>query len=238
MSRLSIRWVAVLLVIGVAAALIGAYLDWMWWHPTKGILITLVAIGALLLAGVLAALRRRVASRVALGALALGAGLLIGQAVGPSREAPQLAAGSMVLRLDSPVAAEVSGPADCQTVPAGDQLQVSGDVNTRLPIDGMEPHEYPTVTPGVSFGDMWAPDSGRRDDEISVSLYLNAAFVSGDGPTELRLRSTPSSQLASSLDGNSGRISFSGLVVTEGEVPAVLGADGDVTGVLEWSCPG
>jgi hypothetical protein len=229
-------WVAILLVIAGAAAVVGAYLDWLWWHPAKGILVTLVAIGALLLAGVLAALRRRATTPVALGALALGVGLLLGQAVGPSREAPQLQTGSMTLRLDSPVAAEVSGRADCQTVPAGDQLQVTGDVNTRLPLHGMEPQEYPSVMASVSSGDMWAPETGRRDDEISLSLYLNAAFVTGDAPTELWLRSTPSSQLSPSLDGNSGTISFSDLAVTEGDVEAILGVDGNVSGVLEWSC--
>jgi hypothetical protein len=236
--RLPLLWVAGLVLLAGAAAVVGGYLDWMWWHPTKGILVTLVATGALLVAGVLAAVRRRVASRVALGALAVGAGLLLGQAAGPSREPVQLAAGSMTLRLEAPVTSEVTTPADCQTVASDDQLNVTGDVNTRLPLEGMEPHQYPTVTPGVSSGDMWAPETGRRDDEISVSLYLNAAFVSGDTPTELWLRSTPSSQLTSSTDGNSGTIAFSGLAVTEGEVEAILGVDGEVTGVVEWSCPG
>jgi drug/metabolite transporter superfamily protein YnfA len=230
--------VAVLLVIAGAAAVVGAYLDWMWWHPTKGILITLVAIGALLLAGVLAALRRRITARIALGAVAVGAGLLLGQAVGPSREPLQGAIGSMTLRLDGPVASEVTSAADCQTEASGDQLQVSGDINGRLPLDGMDPRQYPSVSALFSAGDRWAPDSGRRDDELHVSLYLSGEIQAAGAPTELRLRSDPSSELDARLDGSSGTVEFSGLVVAEGDVEAILGVDGDVTGVLEWGCPG
>lgn len=37
---------------------------------------------------------------------------------------------------------------------------------------------------------------------------------------------------------NGGTISFSGLAVSEGQVGAVLGSDREVSGSIEWSCPG
>ena len=46
-------FIGVLVVVGLAAAAIGAYLDWLWWHPSEAIVITLVAIAAILLAGLL-----------------------------------------------------------------------------------------------------------------------------------------------------------------------------------------
>ena len=55
-------------------------------------------------------------------------------------------------------------------------------------------------------------------------------------PTELYLYSDPSSTLEASEDGNNGSVRFSGLVVRSGEVEAILGVDGEVTGTLEWTC--
>lgn len=238
-GRLPIAFIALLLVLGAVAGVVGGYLDWVWWHPTKGIVVTLAAGALLLLSGGLAIARRPLANRMAGVAAAIGVGLLIGQAVGPTREPIQLSSGTITIRLDSPVPSSATGPADCQTVPSGEHLQVSGDVNTRLSIPEVDPAHSPTIVTSISFGDMWAPDSGRRDDEVVVSIYANSAIIADeDGPTEVRAHSTSASTLVATRSGNSGTISFSGLEVSEGQVGAVLGPDREVAGSIEWSCPG
>jgi hypothetical protein len=93
------------------------------------------------------------------------------------------------------------------------------------------------VSPSFAFGDRWQPDEGSREDGRVVTIYMNAALEPADGaPTELWLTSSPSSTLQAGELGNAGTVQFSGLVVSQGEVEAILGADGDVTGTLEWRC--
>src|SRR5574338_464429 len=151
------RWfLALLAALVVAAAAIGAYLDWIWWHPERAIVTTLAAIGLLLLAGLLVAIRRGVVRSIGLATAAVGAGLIIGQLVGPGRELPTHSDGTMTIRLTSPVVSEASGPADCATVSTHDQLQVEGDPNMRLPLPGRDAREYPFISPSVASGDMWA----------------------------------------------------------------------------------
>lgn len=230
-------FIAMLVAVGLVAAAIGAYLDWLWWLPYQGIVVTLVAIGAVLLAGLLFLLRRALTTRLAFIGLAIGIGLLMGQWLGPSREPLFLDSGTMTLHLSGPIEADASGPANCQMVASGEELQVSGDTNIRLEIDGMDPQEYPLVSPSFAFGDRWQPDEGSREDGRVVTIYMNAALEPADGaPTELWLTSSPSSTLQAGELGNAGTVQFSGLVVSQGEVEAILGADGDVTGTLEWRC--
>ena len=229
--------VALLVVIGLVAAAVGAYLDWLWWHPTQGIVVTLVAIGAFMLAGLLFLFRRRLTTRLAFVGMAIGIGLLVGQWLGPSREPLIVDSGRMTLHLTGPIQADASGPADCQTVASGEELQVSMDPNTRLEIEGLEPQERPFVSASFAFGDRWQPVQGARDDGLFVSIYMNVALVPADGaPTELWLDSDPSSNLETGELGNVGTVQFSGLVVSSGEVETILGTDGDAVGTLEWSC--
>ena len=225
-----------LLGLAVGAAVVGGYLDWLWWHPTQGIVITLAAIGLLVLTGVLAVVRNRITRSAAMVALALGVGLLIGQLVGPARELPQVSSGTMTLTLDGPIQAEATGRADCSTVSTGDQLQVGQDVNTRLPLPDQPSERYPLVSASFKSGDMWAPEFGRRPDELVVTIYLNSAVEVADAPTELWLRSTPSSTLVAEMSGNDGSVTFSGLELTEGDLQSMLGASGDVAGTLAWIC--
>ncbi len=230
-------FIALLVVVGLAAAAIGAYLDWLWWHPTQGIVVTLIAIAAILLAGLLFLFRRSLTTRLAFIGLAVGIGLLVGQWIGPSREPLIQGSGTMTLHLTGPIEADASGPASCQMVASGEELQVSGDPNTRLEIEGVDPQEYPLVSPSFAFGDRWQPAEGSREDGMVVTIYMNAVLVPADGaPTELWLKSSPSSSLQAGELGNAGTVQFSGLTVTSGEVEAILGTDGDVTGTLEWSC--
>jgi len=229
--------VALLVVIGLVAAAIGAYLDWLWWHPTQGIVVTLVAIGAFMVAGLLFLFRRSLTTLLAFIAMAIGIGLLVGQWLGPSREPLVLDSGRMTLHLTGPIQADASGTAHCQMVASGEELQVSMDPNARLVIEGPDPQEYPLVSTSFAYGDRWQPDEGARDDGLVVSIYLNAALEPADGgPTELWLDSAPSSTLTVGELGNVGTVQFSELVISQGNVESILGVDGDVTGMLEWSC--
>jgi hypothetical protein len=230
-------FIAVLIVVALAAAAIGAYLDWLWWYPTEAIVITLVAIAAILLSALLFIFRRSMTTRLAFVGLAIGAGLLVGQWIGPSREELALTTGTMTLHLDGPIQADASGSAHCSTVASGDELQVTMDVNTRLQIEGVDPQEYPIVSSTVAYGDRWQPEEGSREDGLVVSIYLDAAMVPADGgPTELYLDSDPSSTIEHRIDGDNETVLFSGLTVTSGEVEAILGTDGDVAGTIDWTC--
>ena len=90
-------FIALLIVVGLAAGAIGAYLDWLWWHPTQGIVVTLVAIAAILVSGLLLLFRRSLTTRLAFIGLAIGVGLLLGQWIGPSREPLTVSTGTMTL---------------------------------------------------------------------------------------------------------------------------------------------
>lgn len=230
-------FIAALAVIGLVATAIGAYLDWLWWHPTQGIVVTLVAIGALLLAGLLLLFRRSLTTRIAFVSLAIGLGLLVGQWLGPSREALILGSGSMTLHLEGPLQSDATGPATCQMVASGEELQVSMDPNARLEIEGLEAQEYPFASASFAFGDRWQPDDGKREDGLVLSFTMGAAFEPASGPIpELLLDSAPSSTLEAGELGTVGTVQFSGLVTSQGAVEPILGVDGDVFGTLEWSC--
>jgi hypothetical protein len=230
-------FVAALAVAGLAAAAIGAYLDWLWWHPTQGIVVTLVAIGALLLSGLLLLFRRRPLTRLAFIGIAIGVGLLVGQWLGPSRADLILRSGAMTLHLTGPFQADATGPATCQMVASGGELQVSMDPNTRLEIEGLGPQEYPFASSSFAFGDRWQPDDGAREDGLVLSITIGPAFEPASGPIpELLLHSDSSSRLQLSQPGDVGTVQFSGLAISQGEVEAILGVDGEVTGTLEWSC--
>ena len=230
-------FLALLLVVGLAAAAIGAYLDWLWWHPTQGIVITLVAIAAILLAGLLFLFRRSLTTRLAFIGLAIGIGLLVGQWLGPSREPLILDSGRMTLHLTGPIQVDATGSATCQMVASGDELQVSMDPNTRLEIEGLEPQEYPFASASFAFGDRWQPDEDRREDGLVLSITMGAAFEPASGPIpELLLHAGPSSTLEAGELSNVGAVQFSELVISQGDVESILGVDGDVTGTLEWSC--
>jgi hypothetical protein len=63
--------------------------------------------------------------------------------------------------------------------------------------------------------------------------------VPADGtPTELWLDSNPSSTIEHRQTGTNEIVLFSGLGITSGDVAAILGTGGDVTGTLEWTCDG
>lgn len=229
-------FLVLLVAVGLAAAAIGAYLDWLWWHPTQGIVVTLVAIGALMLAGLLFLFRRSLTTRLAFIGMAIGIGLLVGQWIGPSREPLIQGSGSMTLHLTGPIQVDATGAANCQMTASGEELQVSMDPNTRLAIEGLEPQEYPFVSAYFAFGDRWQ-SSAPREDGLVLEITMGASFEPASGPIpELLMASAPSSTLEAGELGNVGTVQFSDLVISQGDVESILGTGGDVTGALEWSC--
>jgi hypothetical protein len=232
------RWMsyALLAVVGLAFAVIGAWLDWKWWHPTKGITITLVAIGLLLLAGVLALLRRPLTRRIAGVGLLMGVGLIAGQILGPSRPPIQASSGTMTIRLSEPGPMEATGRADCETVADRSQFQISGDPNIRLEGSGLTGDARPFISASVTGGDMWEPETGVRDDELSASLYANSAMDVADSPTEVVLVSDPTSVLSGEVTALEGALSFSGLVVQQGSGSTFIPGIDSAVGTIEWSC--
>src|SRR5665811_1007195 len=71
--------------------------------------------------------------RAAVVVLAMGVGIVAGEALGPSRE-PLITAegGTMALRLESPVAATATGPAICTNVASATEFNAAGDSNMTL----------------------------------------------------------------------------------------------------------
>jgi len=138
-----------------AAVLVAAYLNWIWWVPSYGggLLIALAAAVILAVGGIAALLGRRYASakRVALVVLAMGVGIVAGEALGPSRE-PLISTenGTMTLRLESPVVATATGPASCANVASATEFSVSGDPNMRLDMP-----DSPAVFVFADVGDRW-----------------------------------------------------------------------------------
>ncbi|MEO7118849.1 MAG: hypothetical protein ABIZ34_07755 [Candidatus Limnocylindrales bacterium] len=217
------------------AAIAGAYLDWIWWSVTAGLTITLAAIALLLLGGIVALVGRAIGRvtirRIALVVLALGVGLLAGQNLGPSRE-PLLQSfgGTMTLRLESPVVAVATGPANCTSVASGTEISVSGDPNMRL-----DTPDNPFVMVYANAGDRWqvASDMPRKNG-VRLEIDVTSPLVTGDKPSSTGMQATESSTLESKFDYRGGSISFANLTAKSG--PDFTGESMDVVGTLEWTC--
>ena len=125
-SQVRVVLAAVLLIAFGLAAILGAYLDWVWWPVYWGIALTVVALPICLIGAVLAAFGRGLLRRIGLVILVIGVGLLAGQNLGPSRAPLLYADGSMTVVLDGPIVATASGPASCQNVADGTEISVAG----------------------------------------------------------------------------------------------------------------
>jgi len=225
-----------LLAAGVAA---GAYGDWINWHPMDALMVTLAALGILLVAGVLAALRRRVTRPVAFGLLAVGIGVLVGQIVGPSRPALIGNAGTVTVTLEGPKATTGNHDATCELTEAGTELQVGSDLNLRLDVIDDDPNapadidQREFVGISVTVGDRWRDRGIRLSDD--VDLWIMVSRVEADLPATVMVADD-----ASSIDiewtNNGGTLRFAGLVsepVNDGD-PA--GEPIDLRGTIEWTC--
>ncbi len=123
----------ILVVAGSLAAVLGAYVDWIWWPVYSGLMLTIAALAILLVGAIVAFVGRATVRWIGLVVLAVGIGLVAGQNLGPSRE-PLIyqPGGTMTLRLESPIIASATSPADCTNVGSETEFQVTGDPNMRL----------------------------------------------------------------------------------------------------------
>jgi hypothetical protein len=228
-----LRLVAVLVGTLALAAVVGAYVDWMWWLAYQGFLLTLLAMATIVVGGLVAVLGRRTTRRVGLAVLAVGVGLLLGQNLGPSREALiQTAGGTMTVSLESPIVASVSGPAECMNVASGTEFAVLGTPN--LDLGGPE-----RVVDSVSIdtGDRWeASRTGPRKDGVSLEISATYRAIPDDGvPVMVFMTANEASTVEPTFSNEGGSIRFAGLVplVREGYT---AGDPIDYSGTIEWTC--
>jgi hypothetical protein len=231
--------VVILAVLGIVAAVVGAYLDWQWWHPTSGIMVTIAAGAALLLAGIVRLGRTPATRMVSMAVGAIGIGLLLGQNLGPSREAPILGSGTVTLQLSEPAdAAEVTGRADCNLTASGDNFAIWGDPNIRFEVGEQDPQDRDFVGISISAGDMWQAGSEPRPDGIGLSLLVGGGGpIPEDGaPSEVMMASALTSEIEGTVDQRSGSIRFSGLVVHPTYEAGAAAEPRDLAGTVSWTC--
>jgi hypothetical protein len=231
-GRGRIALIMVAAIVFVVAAIVGAYLNWIWWAYDGWLMIILAAGAILLVGGILALIGRGIVRRIALVVLAVGIGLVAGQSLGPSRE-PLIhpPGGTMTLRLESPVVAVATGSADCQNVASATEFDVSGDPNMRL-----DAPDQPFVSVYFNVGDRWQVlrDTPRKDG-VLLDIGVTSALVSDAGkPGTIGMQATESSTLESSFSNGGGSIRFAGLVAQNGA--DYSGESMDLAGTLEWTC--
>jgi hypothetical protein len=232
------RTLVIVAVVAVGAALVGAYLDWIWWLPYEGMLITIVGAGLLVVASILATVRRT--RQLAILVVATGAGLLAGQNLGPARPALIHTEGSLTVSLTSPRPGTGTVPATCASEASGGAYQVSGDPNLRLDVIRDDP-EAPAdldqrefVGIGLSVGDRWDQGSARRPDRIA--LWIRIGRVEAELP-ETPMRSDGSSTLVLEGTSETGSLDFAGLV-HDPETTEAAGDGLELVGTVTWTCVG
>ena len=227
------RILAVAAVALLLAAVAGAWLDWEWWEPYNGIVITLGAIGLAIVAAIALAFRRPLATMIGATIGAVAVGLLLGQNLGPARELPVSSDGTMTIRLVSPTVVEATTRVTCSSTSDARNLWVSTDGDVRLGED-----RELAILPSFAMGDLWDA-SYERDDGLEVTLHsIDTGPIADDGvPTELVMVSDPSSSLVAELDGLAGTVEFDGLIRNERYETGVGQADPiDFAGTIEFSC--
>lgn len=216
------------------AAVVAAYLDWLWWPVAYGggLLLTLAA-ALFLLVGVIATLLGRgIVRRMALLVLAAGVGMVAGLGLGPSREPLiQQFGGTITMHLTAPVVAVATGAVDCTNVASATEFNVSGDPNIRL-----DTPDSPLVSIYVNMGDRWHRSSDEpRKDGVRLNIGITGALVTDAGkPGTIGMQATESSTLESRFSNSGGSIRFGHLVAQTG--PDFTGDSMDLAGTLEWTC--
>lgn len=232
-SRTLLVAAVVLLVVGAIA---GAYLDWIWWTPTSGIIVTLAA-GALLIVALVTWLTRIPQARAAaVGMAALGIGGLLGQNFGPAREPLTIVDGRMTVTLTSPEGYTVEGNAAyCSTTPSGANFYVTAD-DGLIVRDPARPDVRNGLSVSVSKGDMWNRGSPRGDALTLIATYTDGGpYEADDAPSTVQMVSTLDSRLEGIATQANGRLEFSGLVADEVLSPGVLDTI-PLAGTIEWTC--
>lgn len=233
--------IGALVILALVGALVGAYLDWKLWHPMSGIVVTIGAIGLLLVGALAWASRWQPIRPVAYGVLGFAIGAILGQNLGPSRPPISLVDGTITVELTAPAgAAPITGPADCQLTPDGQNFQVSGDPNLRLQIGDQPLEERDPIQVALARGDMWEYGTEARGDGWSLLLVVGDAgpFTDLEMPTEVAMASDASSELSASGDQRAGSITFSGLVEKDIGLGLAAAGPSELSGTLSWTCEG
>ncbi|MEO8469138.1 MAG: hypothetical protein ABI573_05675 [Chloroflexota bacterium] len=231
MNRVTKTRAALVLIFGLASV-VGAYLDWIWWVPYVGIMITIAAVAILVPAGLIAAIGRGKVRSLGIMALAVGIGLLAGQGLGPGREPLiQSLNGTMTVYLDTPIAATASGSASCLTVASGTEISVNGDSNMHL-----DTPDEPFLSVYLNKGDRWeANDDSPRMSGVRLELALEGRLARADGkPLATEMEVGPSSTVVVSFTNSAGSIRFADLVAKTGADST--GESVDISGRIEWTC--
>lgn len=231
--------IAALVLIALVGMAVGAYLDWLWWHPTSGILITIAAGGLLVLAALAWSNRLTLVRPAALGVVALAIGLLLGQSLGPSRPPITPVSGRLAIQVTEPANDQpAEGPADCQLTPDGRNFLLSGDPNIRVEIGDQAREEQDAVQISVARGDMWQYGEPRSDGwSLIVAVSDSGPFTDEAVPGIWYLESAPSSDLFGEGTQAAGSIRFGGLILNTSQSQ---GTDQplEISGTIEWSCDG
>ena len=223
---------SILVVTLAIAGIVGAYVDWLWWPVYSGIVLTIIALTILVAGVIVAALGRGRVRRVGLLGLAVAAGLLVGQNLGPTRE-PLIhtEGGTMTLRLKSPIVVAATGPANCTNVASATEFQVSGTPNLQL-------NEMNRVWDSVylTFGDRWeAIEDGPRKDGIRLSIWGTDLAIPADGaPSMVEMEAFESAIVEATFTNEGGSARFSNLAPRTG--PDMNAAPMDLAGSIEWTC--
>jgi hypothetical protein len=231
------RWPAIALfgVVLLAGALAGAYVDWKYWQVVTGtaFLVSIGAVFLLLVAGVIAFLARsrRTVRRGALIVLTASIGVLLGQGVGPGREALLQSTGTITMHLTSPIVATATGTSSCLNVASATEFLVESDESTtRLDTD-----DPAFVAIYANRGDRWGTSGDPRKDGVLLRITISPTRVTGKGALSMTsMEAGPSSVLVATFTNAGGSISFSKLqprVATD-----VTGPPMDLVGTLEWTC--
>ena len=224
--------------VAVAAAVVGGYLDWIWWLPYEGVLITLVGAGLLVVASILATVRRT--RQLAILVVAAGVGLLAGQNLGPARPALIHTEGSLTVSLTSPRPATGTAPATCASEASGGAFQVSGDPNLRLDVIRDDPgapadlDQREFVGISLSVGDRWDQGSAPRPDR--VALWILIGRVEAEIP-ETPMVSDGSSTLVLEGTSEAGSVDFFGLV-NDPDTTEAASERIELVGSVTWACVG
>lgn len=222
--------VALVIAFGLAA-IVGAYIDWLWWPHYYGLTLTLAAVPIVLIGLVIAAIGRRRVRRIGLVLLAIGVGLLAGQNLGPSRAPLLHSQGSMSLLLDGPIAATASSPATCQSVADGTEISVSGDPNMHL-----ETPDRPILMIWFDKGDRWeAIRPGPRANGIALQITVTPSRIPDDGkPGTIGMGADATSTVEADFGATGGVIRFADLVPLAGT--DYTGEAMDLSGSIEFTC--
>ena len=227
--RLSPQFAVALAIVGLAAAVVGAWLDWLWWPVYSGLMITIVALGLLIVGIVLAFIPQRFVRRVGFVLLAIAIGGLLGQNLGPSREPLIQQEGTVTLTLQRPFADTTTASALCDNVASGTEFSVTGDVNMRL-------SDRSFVSIYLNAGDRWAVRSDEpRTNGVRLEITVTPEAVPDAGkPATIGMQSTPSSTVEAQFANEGGRVRFANLEPMAGV--DYTGAAVDLAGTIEWTC--